>query len=534
KALATLLGKPIPTQNEAGTAKETAKPNQENDLEKRNTDNSGVFSTSPEQKEEPSLTPESNSSDPIAPSDEESTENDAPTRVPKVSADSEEAEPSLAVSPEGTLIETTPSPVPTQAQSSEADAPPRTILGRLGHWMARSWKRLFFKKKQSNEGQLIPQGDESIAKNPAKAQAMMPGRENTVLNEALQAGLTTANLPELQAAGFASLAELTAYMLDYQPRELWKTLRKIGAQAQAHWLETATQGQRHELLSRQPGLPQRVGRMLQLFQRKLAQADFGGAPQLIQTLSDTALAYLLARPTANVESTLLHLAKTLAGTSVPDNLWARLTGAESVEQEPKALHQQVLKPLWEATPGSENRTSIPYFTEEAEESSYYVANAGLILLHAYLPHLFGQLGYLSPTQKFKTEELAAQGAMLLQYIYNLQTEQDEETMALNRALTCLPQDFLLPAKYEPTSAEKALADQMLTAMIEHWAIISAHDLAGFRDTWLWRSGRLTEQEQKYELVVDTRAYDILLDKLPYTLSPAMLPWSDKPIYVQWR
>ncbi|HAP61053.1 MAG TPA: hypothetical protein DCR93_16655 [Cytophagales bacterium] len=107
-------------------------------------------------------------------------------------------------------------------------------------------------------------------------------------------------------------------------------------------------------------------------------------------------------------------------------------------------------------------------------------------------------------------------------------------MALNRALVGLPQDYLLPGVYEPTTAEKSLADQMLSALIEHWAIISAHDLAGFRDTWLWRSGRLTEQEQKYELVVDTRAYDILLDKLPYTLSPAMFPWADKPIYVQWR
>ena len=59
-------------------------------------------------------------------------------------------------------------------------------------------------------------------------------------------------------------------------------------------------------------------------------------------------------------------------------------------------------------------------------------------------------------------------------------------------------------------------------------------LKGFLQSFVTRTGRLEEQDEKWLLTVDDKSHDILLDSVPWGFRQIRLPWLKKYIQVNWH
>jgi len=163
----------------------------------------------------------------------------------------------------------------------------------------------------------------------------------------------------------------------------------------------------------------------------------------------------------------------------------------------------------------------------------YVNNAGLVLLAPYLPRFFTMTEVVE-SNVFPSEIQQQRAALLLQYACAGSTDFREEDLLLNKLLCGMAYDSTLGYPIEVKEEEEEITGQMLEAIISHWDLVKNSSREGFRESWLWREGKLIPNEASWELAVGQKAYDVLLDYLPFTLSPVKLPWMKMPINVQWR
>ncbi len=162
----------------------------------------------------------------------------------------------------------------------------------------------------------------------------------------------------------------------------------------------------------------------------------------------------------------------------------------------------------------------------------YINNAGLVILNAYLPFFFERCGYLD--EQGLSPELAGKAALLLQYVFNPEDSFSEESLPLNKLLCGLALDDNVPSTFEVSELEDKMTEQMLEAIISHWDLIKNSSPQGFRESWLWRVGRLTQKETHWELQVEERPFDVLMDYKPFSITPVNFAWMPVSIEVTWR
>ena len=71
-------------------------------------------------------------------------------------------------------------------------------------------------------------------------------------------------------------------------------------------------------------------------------------------------------------------------------------------------------------------------------------------------------------------------------------------------------------------------------MIDNWKVLGNTSVAGLRETFLQRQGRLQLRDDAWRLRVEPKAFDMLLDQLPWGFSTIKYPWMERAIYVEWR
>ena len=59
-------------------------------------------------------------------------------------------------------------------------------------------------------------------------------------------------------------------------------------------------------------------------------------------------------------------------------------------------------------------------------------------------------------------------------------------------------------------------------------------VAGFRESFLQREGRLHLQNDAWQLLVEPRSFDMLLDQIPWSFATIKHPWMERVVYVEWR
>ena len=176
-------------------------------------------------------------------------------------------------------------------------------------------------------------------------------------------------------------------------------------------------------------------------------------------------------------------------------------------------------------------STAPALAPEPEDSLMFITNAGVVLAAPYLPRLFDRQGLLADPG-FVNDEAAQRAILLIQYAVTGQTPVPESLLLLNKLLCGRPQQAPLLRALELTAAECETVDAMLLAISGHWKALGQTSLAGLRQTFLQRQGRLEHQDDAWQLQVQAQTFDMLIDRLPWGFSTIKYPWMPEVLHVQ--
>ena len=163
----------------------------------------------------------------------------------------------------------------------------------------------------------------------------------------------------------------------------------------------------------------------------------------------------------------------------------------------------------------------------------YVTNAGIVLAAPYLPRLF-ELLELTEKSAFRDQEAQLRAVHLLQYLVNEQSASPEYRLFLNKLLCGVRTDQPVSREISLSGQEKELIHGLLQGMIENWKALGNTSVAGLRESFLQRQGRLQLRDDTWHLRVESKAFDMLLDQLPWGFKTIKYPWMERLIQVEWR
>jgi Contractile injection system tape measure protein len=169
-------------------------------------------------------------------------------------------------------------------------------------------------------------------------------------------------------------------------------------------------------------------------------------------------------------------------------------------------------------------------------SVVFVGNAGLVLTSPFLPHLFQRLGVTTLGDDGRpriADAQAPRAVNLLQYLATGAAAPPDAELALNKVLCGIHPSVQLPAPAPLTTTEAETCDQLLAAMIANWPAISLTSLAGLREVFLQREGRLEESEDRCRIRVQRKTLDVLVDQVPWAISVVFHGWMTKRLHVTW-
>ncbi len=176
--------------------------------------------------------------------------------------------------------------------------------------------------------------------------------------------------------------------------------------------------------------------------------------------------------------------------------------------------------------------TLPDPLADIPTEALFINNAGLVLAAPYLPRLFGMLG-LAGDKAFVDAAAAERGVLLLQYAVTGELQAPEPLLLLNKILCGLPLHGPVGRDFEPSRAERDAVDGLLRAIIGHWKALGQTSVAGLRQTFLQREGRLEHKDDTWQLQVQRQTFDVLLDRLPWGFATIKYPWMREVLHVQW-
>ena len=166
-----------------------------------------------------------------------------------------------------------------------------------------------------------------------------------------------------------------------------------------------------------------------------------------------------------------------------------------------------------------------------ERRGLYVENAGLVLLHPFLPQLFRALMIAGDDELLRPGE----ALRLLHYLATGLEDAPEYDLVLPKIL-CGLQPASLAGEAAPfTDEEREESAALLAAVVRHWDALKNTGIDALRETFLKRNGKLTRwHDGGWLLQVESKSVDILLDSLPWGISMIRLPWMARMLRVEWR
>lgn len=220
--------------------------------------------------------------------------------------------------------------------------------------------------------------------------------------------------------------------------------------------------------------------------------------------------------------------------------WARNSPEENIRFFVQtALSEQGQEEAEETVRRIQEELNIPQEsapTPEDVREVFLVDNAGLCLLTPWLVRLFGMLGYLDEEKKnLKDTSSKVRAVFLLQYtVYGEEREYRETELFFNRLLTGLSPHVPLPKRLPLADEEKLTIDSMVEGVKANWPQMKGTSAQGFRQSFIARSGRLEQQEERWLLSVEKKPHDLLLDSVPWSFKQIRLPWLKRHIQVVWN
>ncbi len=167
----------------------------------------------------------------------------------------------------------------------------------------------------------------------------------------------------------------------------------------------------------------------------------------------------------------------------------------------------------------------------------YISNAGLVLCHPFLPHLFKQLELLSIDDdgvgRVTGIDNISRAVHLLQYLVNGRCDTPEPELALNKLLCGIALDVPVDRSIVPSVSDQAVCNDMIQAVIANWRSINNTSPDGLRETFLQRDGLLRRRDGKWTLTVSRKTVDVLVDQIPWGFAIIMHSWMPNELSVTW-
>lgn len=170
--------------------------------------------------------------------------------------------------------------------------------------------------------------------------------------------------------------------------------------------------------------------------------------------------------------------------------------------------------------------------EEDIDSPLYVPYCGIVLLHGFLSPFFDNLGLLE-AGTFTNPDTQNRAINLLAYLATGSTDVPEHELPIAKILCGLPLSYPIERIGELSAFEQQECDDLLAAIIKHWGALKNTSPDGLRDAFLQRAGKLAQQQDGWQLTVETKAQDILLGSLHWGISMIQHPWMPKMLQVTW-
>lgn len=178
---------------------------------------------------------------------------------------------------------------------------------------------------------------------------------------------------------------------------------------------------------------------------------------------------------------------------------------------------------------TDSRLADEFLTKESADG-IYIDNAGMVLLHPFLPRFFDTLG-ISIGEEIVQPDRALS---LLHYLATGQITAPEYELVLPKVFCQVPLSTPVRADIEFTENEISEAAALLDAVIKHWEVLQNTTPDGLRGTFLVRPGKLSLKEDgDWLLQVESRTFDVLLEHLPWGISMIKLPWMKNMLWVEW-
>jgi hypothetical protein len=266
-------------------------------------------------------------------------------------------------------------------------------------------------------------------------------------------------------------------------------------------------------------------RWLQLFNEssrwQMLRAQFGAAARRLQQRAGRLqqwLAGVLHEPVA-----LVH------------EHWRRLCRfffVQGLSPDQVALRSHYQAEPVPATPAAPGRVAEAF-------APIWVGDAGQVLLMAYAERLFKQQRLLEQG-RFIDGAAQARAVQCLQTLCHGPGPVDEAQTVLSRLLCGVAPADLLPEVDPLPQDTVTLLEQLLQAVITHWKAVGHTSVAGLRESFLQREGRLqrdktpADEPPRWHLRVQARGFDVLLDRLPWSFQTIRLPWMQGALHVEWR
>lgn len=171
--------------------------------------------------------------------------------------------------------------------------------------------------------------------------------------------------------------------------------------------------------------------------------------------------------------------------------------------------------------------------EPGEEESIYVNEAGLVLLHPFLPQLFRNLGWMDDNNFFIVQG-KDKAVYALYYLATGESRAQEYDMLLPKLLMGIPWELPLEPVEVLSDIERTTCDELLAAVINHWSVLKNTSPDGLREGFLQRSGKLTFGQVGWRLTVEPKTQDILMGRLPWGISIIKLPWMKGMLTITWQ
>lgn len=160
-----------------------------------------------------------------------------------------------------------------------------------------------------------------------------------------------------------------------------------------------------------------------------------------------------------------------------------------------------------------------------------------MLAGPFLPHLFRTLGLLCEDEqghtRLRDKEAVSRAVHLLQYLVDGSTSTPEPSLALNKIICGVPPDTPVEREIELTEQERAVCERLLKSIIANWTIIKNTSMAGLRETFLRREGKLVGAPEGWKLRVQRKTVDVLVDQIPWSISVVFHNWMPQSLHVNW-